>query len=50
MRKLTELLSIDKEVWKNEVKDQREFFAQFGDKLPREIKDEVDNLEKKLAD
>ena len=47
---LTELLSIDKEVWKNEVKDQREFFAQFGDKLPKEIKDEVDNLEKKLAD
>ena len=46
---LTELLSIDKEVWKEEVKDQREFFAQFGDKLPKEIKDEVDNLEKKLS-
>ena len=47
---LTELLSIDKEVWKDEVKDQREFFAQFGDKLPKEIKEEVDNLEKKLAE
>ncbi len=46
---LTELLSIDKEVWKEEVKDQREFFAQFGDKLPKEIKDEVDNLEKRLS-
>ncbi len=45
---LTELLSIDKEVWKEEVKDQREFFSQFGDKLPKEIADEVNNLENNL--
>ncbi len=45
---LTELLSIDKEVWKEEVKDQREFFSQFGDKLPAEITAEVDKLENNL--
>ncbi len=46
---LTELLSIDKEVWKEEVANQREFFAQFGDKLPQEIKDSMDELEKRLS-
>ena len=46
---LTELLSIDKEVWKEEVANQREFFAQFGDKLPQEIKDSMDELEKRLG-
>ncbi len=46
---LTELLSIDKDVWKDEVKQQREFFAQFGDRLPKEIADSMDELEKKLG-
>ncbi len=46
---LTELLSIDKEVWKEEVANQREFFAQFGDKLPKEIAENIDALEKKLG-
>ncbi len=46
---LTELLSIDKDVWKEEVKQQREFFAQFGDRLPKEIVDSMDELEKKLG-
>jgi len=46
---LTELLSIDKEVWKEEVKNQREFFAQFGDRLPEEIKKSMDELESKLG-
>ena len=46
---LTELLSIDKDVWKEEVKNQREFFAQFGDKLPKEIVENMDALEKRLG-
>ncbi len=45
---LTELLSIDKEAWKDDLANQREFFAQFGDKLPKEIKDSMDELEKNL--
>ncbi len=46
---LTELLSIDKEAWKEDVANQREFFAQFGDKLPKEIVESMDALEKKLG-
>lgn len=45
---LTELLSIDKEAWKEDLANQREFFAQFGDRLPKEIKDSMDELEAKL--
>ncbi len=45
---LTELLSIDKEAWKEDLANQREFFAQFGDKLPKEIKESMDTLEKNL--
>ncbi len=47
---LTELLSIDKDVWKEEVANQREFFAQFGDRLPKEIVENMDSLEKKLSE
>ena len=46
---LTELLSIDKEAWKEDLANQREFFAQFGDRLPKEIKDSMDELEKRLG-
>ena len=44
-----ELLSIDKQAWKEDLANQREFFAQFGDKLPKEIKDSMDTLEKNLG-
>ncbi len=46
---LTELLSIDKQAWKEDLANQREFFAQFGDRLPKEIKDSMDELEKRLG-
>ncbi len=45
---LAELLSVDKEIWKEEVKGQREFFAQFGDRLPAEIKNQLEALEARL--
>ena len=45
---MEELLSIDKEVWLDEVKDQKEFFAQFGDRLPKEIIEEHNALEERL--
>ncbi|MBE7031463.1 MAG: phosphoenolpyruvate carboxykinase (GTP) [Ruminococcaceae bacterium] len=46
---VTELLSIDKQAWKEDLANQREFFAQFGDRLPKEIKDSMDELEKRLG-
>ncbi len=46
---VTELLSIDKAAWREDLANQREFFAQFGAKLPKEIKDSMDELEKRLG-
>ncbi|OPX87084.1 phosphoenolpyruvate carboxykinase (GTP) [Pelotomaculum sp. PtaB.Bin117] len=34
------LLDVDREVWKDELAGQLPFFEKFGDKLPKEIKDE----------
>ena len=46
---LENLLSVDKSVWKDEIANQKEFFAKFGDDLPKEIKEELDKLEARLA-
>ena len=45
---LKELLSVDKEVWLEDVENQKEYFAQFGDRLPQAIKDELNKLEANL--
>ncbi len=45
---LDELLSVDKEVWAGEVNGIKEYFAQFGDKLPKAIADQLANLENNL--
>lgn len=45
---LKELLSVDKNVWLEDVKGAREYFAQFGDRLPKEITEELDRLEANL--
>ncbi len=45
---LDELLTIDKEVWLEDVANIKEYFAQFGDNLPKEIADELVKLEANL--
>ena len=45
---LNELLSVDKEVWKEDVENIKEYFAQFGDRLPAEIKHQLEILEGNL--
>lgn len=45
---IKELLSVDVDVWKEEAKGIREFFSKFGDKLPKEIADQLDALEARL--
>ena len=45
---LTELLSVDKAVWMEDVQDQEKYFAQFGDRLPKEIKAELETLKNNL--
>ena len=46
---LKELLSVDKDVWMEDVKDQKEYFAQFGDLLPKEITKQLETLEANLS-
>ena len=43
------LLQIDKDNWREEVKGIKEFYAKFGDKLPKELAKQVEELESKLA-
>ena len=43
------LLEIDTAAWKKEVTGLREYFAQFGDRLPQGITDELNALEKRLS-
>jgi len=45
---LKELLTIDNEVWLEDVENIKEYFAQFGDKLPKAIADELVKLEANL--
>ncbi len=47
---LKELLSVDVEAWKEEVKKLRAYYTIFGDKLPEGIKQELDDLESRLGD
>lgn len=43
------LLAIDKQVWLEDVKNIEEYFAQFGDKLPKEMADELEKLKVNLS-
>ena len=42
------LLTIDKDVWLEDVANIKEYFAQFGDKLPKEMADQLAKLEANL--
>ncbi len=42
---IKELLTIDKKVWLEDVENIKEYFAQFGDELPKEMADELAKLE-----
>jgi phosphoenolpyruvate carboxykinase (GTP) len=45
---LEDLLHVDAGAWQQEVKDIREFFGTFGDRLPHALEDELDSLERRL--
>ena len=42
------LLGVDKALWQDEVKGIREFYQKFGDKLPRQLSEELDVLDARL--
>ncbi len=43
------LLTVDKNLWKEETKGIEEFYAKFGDKLPKELAGELKALEERLG-
>ncbi|MCL1822781.1 MAG: phosphoenolpyruvate carboxykinase (GTP) [Oscillospiraceae bacterium] len=43
------LLSVDKDLWKEEVAGTKEFYAKFGDKMPAELKAQLAALEERLG-
>jgi phosphoenolpyruvate carboxykinase (GTP) len=46
---MAELLKVDPEEWLREIDPIREFYAQFGDKLPDDLKAQLDALAERLA-
>ena len=47
---LGDLLSVDRDLWRDEAAGIRAFYRQFGDKLPKELAEELDGLEARLKD
>ena len=45
---IASLLSVDKELWKQEADGITEFYKKFGDKLPKELAAELETLKKNL--
>ena len=43
------LLNVDVDLWKEEAKGIEEFYAKFGDKLPAELKNQLESLKKRLG-
>lgn len=46
---MDQLLAVDREDWKQDVEGICEFFKPFGDKLPKEMHDELATLKKRLG-
>ena len=46
---LADLLNVDKEIWKEEAAGIEEFYKKFGDRLPAELKKQLDELKARLA-
>lgn len=46
---MDKLLSVNKQDWKKEVGMIEEFYAKFGNRIPQELKDQLDELKKKLG-
>ena len=45
---LAGLLSVDRDLWREEAKGIREYYSKFGDKLPQALRDELATLENNL--
>ena len=46
---LADLLNVDKEIWKEEAAGIEDFYKKFGDRLPAELKKQLDELKARLG-
>lgn len=46
---IKDLLTVDKDLWRNEAEGIGEFYEKFGDKLPKELKAQLEALKKRLG-
>jgi phosphoenolpyruvate carboxykinase (GTP) len=46
---LAELLRVDPEAWMAEVPKMEKFFAQFGERLPKRLRDQLEGLRNRLG-
>ena len=47
---LASILEVDNSMWADECKDIEDFYKRFGDRLPSELEDQLENLKKRLSD
>lgn len=45
---MKELLTVDKELWKEEIANVKTFYSEFGDRLPQKLMDELNATEERL--
>ena len=50
MDTLKSILKVDKDVWEKEAAEIEEHYKKFGDKLPHELKEQLENLKANLAE
>ena len=50
LESLKSILDVDKALWAEDAKGIEEFYAKFGDKLPKELKAELETLKKNTAE
>lgn len=48
VEQLKDILNVDKELWKTETAGIEEFYGKFGDKLPQELRNQLNTLKAKL--
>lgn len=47
--KFEKIISYERQGWDSEIKEIREFFSKFGDRVPKELKEELKRLEKSVG-
>ena len=45
---IANLLTVDKQLWREDAEGIEEFYKKFGDKLPKELRKELDTLKANL--